>query len=541
MRRIRSGILALLPIVSFAAFPALTLLAQNPEEARPEMLAHPVAFLSALGILVWLFIAAITKKPKAAAVIVSVLLLLSFSFQHLADAFRLPIGKDLSFVVWCIGLFGASWLAMHSRFGKLAFQVILGMGLVLVLMSGIRVIWQQLNKDHRAVNPFDLHLVVPPTSKAAENLPDVYFLIFDRYANEPNLQRYVGLDNTPFLDALTERGFQVDPTSRSNYPITLLSLASTLNFDFHNDLVEQYGTGNAPAEPLYEKLGQSAVARAFQSQGYQYIHVGSWWTPTRTSPIADINLTLTTVSDFSIMLYENSVFPFLTDRFHLSQFGFHDLFRRTVHAAQAKYQFSALEQIPKDPEPTFTFAHMLLPHRPYVFNADGTEVSISEGAKRGGIVNYRNQIQYANTRIVELVDRLIAASPEPPLIILQADEGPYPARYNDNGDEYSLSWSDATDEELRLKTGILNAWYLPEKYRAQGRIPHTPVNTFREVFRLLFGADLPWRPDTTYIYPDKRQPYRFIDVTDRMSTELPDCLIDDGCFSDQNPGVEADH
>ena len=46
-----------------------------------------------------------------------------------------------------------------------------------------------------------------------------------------------------------------------------------------------------------------------------------------------------------------------------------------------------------------------------------------------------------------------------------ADEGPYPKRYEGNpliqGPDPDFDWSTVTDEELRIKYGILHAMLLP--------------------------------------------------------------------------------
>ena len=41
-----------------------------------------------------------------------------------------------------------------------------------------------------------------------------------------------GHDNTPFLDALKQRGFHVVEDAHSNYPKTQMSLASSMNLDY---------------------------------------------------------------------------------------------------------------------------------------------------------------------------------------------------------------------------------------------------------------------------------------------------------------------
>ncbi len=83
------------------------------------------------------------------------------------------------------------------------------------------------------------------------------------------------------------------------------------------------------------------------------------------------------------------------------------------------------------------------------------------------------------------------------MILLQSDEGPFPADYAD--DEWGFEWQDATDAELEEKFGILFAMRVPgADLEAEGfHDAITPVNAFRIVFNARFGTDLPLLPDRT--------------------------------------------
>ncbi|MDH4209516.1 MAG: hypothetical protein OEV76_11625, partial [Anaerolineae bacterium] len=101
-----------------------------------------------------------------------------------------------------------------------------------------------------------------------------------------------------------------------------------------------------------------------------------------------------------------------------------------------------------------------------------------------------------------------------PIIILQADEGPYPERLLE--ENRGFNWDTATGAELRHKMGILNAYYLPGVDGSALYPTVTPVNSFRQVFNLYFGTSLELLPDINYAYEDFNYPYRFLDITDRI-------------------------
>jgi hypothetical protein len=74
----------------------------------------------------------------------------------------------------------------------------------------------------------------PATGEA----PHVFYVILDAYARHDVLAEHYGFDNTPFLEALRERGFYVAAGSESNYTMTSYSLTSSLNMSYIEDLRE---------------------------------------------------------------------------------------------------------------------------------------------------------------------------------------------------------------------------------------------------------------------------------------------------------------
>src|SRR5205823_6568027 len=95
--------------------------------------------------------------------------------------------------------------------------------------------------------------------------------------------------------------------------------------------------------------------------------IGSWWIPTASSPIADQNISYGGLSEFSTVLYKTTVLqPLKEDDFRLREWK------------RVQFQFAALAKIHTLKGPNFVFAHILIPHDPYVFAADGTYVSKDE-------------------------------------------------------------------------------------------------------------------------------------------------------------------
>ena len=110
-----------------------------------------------------------------------------------------------------------------------------------------------------------------------------------------------------------------------------------------------------------------------------------------------------------------------------------------------------------------------------------------------------------------------------PIIILQADEGPWPKAFIRDEIKYlgrdvtSVDWSNTSAEHLREKMGILNAIYFPDKSNIQFGEDSSPVNNFRLVLNEYFGTNLPLLEDRAFVFPTNADLYRFQDVTDKLS------------------------
>ncbi len=157
----------------------------------------------------------------------------------------------------------------------------------------------------------------------------------------------------------------------------------------------------------------------------------------------------------------------------------------------------------------------MIPHPPYTFASDGSFVTDEQDVGRRQAVAYGEQLTYLQTRIEALVDELLARpEAERPIIILQADEGPYPREYARNTIGYD--WATASTDELEIKFGILNAMYLPGDGSPSPSTTLSSVNTFRLIFDRYFDADLPLLPDRSYTSAGKFRPYDMTEITDRL-------------------------
>ncbi len=346
---------------------------------------------------------------------------------------------------------------------------------------------------------------------ATSQSPDIYYLIVDRYADIRTLDTLYDHDNSGFLDALRDRGFYVAERSRANYTTTGHSLASTLNLRHLTDLSETIGPNSSNAKPIYDLIQNNQVVRFLKARGYRYVHLGSWWEPTSKNFSADENFDAikrlpwpqVSLNEFEWLLVEKALPTRIFETLGSA--------KRRQQFIRVREKYARLAALERDGAPQFVFAHMLNPHNPYVFHDDGRYKTLVNENAMARERNYVEQVIYANDQMEILIDQLLKRSPQP-IIIIQADEGPYPSNFL--SDKKNFDWRQATDDELRQKFRIINAMYFPNG-NYQALYPGiTPVNTFPVIFNQYFGQEIPLLPDTVRSYHSYADLYSFIDVTE---------------------------
>ena len=506
-----------------AAFPVIFLFAANiREQLSLEPLLVPLGIVTAMALTALLGAVVLSSflgvAPARSALIASLLLLLALTYGHAWNLVGELAGLHrVLLVAWgVLAVAGIAVVALlrPAAIARLTTAVNVVAGILIVI--NLIPIGDLLLRTSSIVEPAtESPRAGQPASGAGR---DVWYLVFDRYAGSPALRELYGFDNAPFLDELRDRGFAVADGATANYLKTAHSLVSSLNMDVL-DAAALAREASTPDDwtPLYRRLQAShAVERFLHDRGYRYLHLGLRRGATYANDAADVTFLLGDTSEFSAVLADTTVLVALESILPEEVAIGTD----AVYPAQTLFQLDELERIAEAPGLNFVFAHLLLPHPPYVFNADGSRVTAEQRASRTDDELYLEQLRYANARILALLDRLQAGPPDTwPIVVLAADEGPFPPRYA--ADEAAFAWLDATPEELLRKFSILTAVSVPgvdagglEAAGFSDTI--TPLNLFRAVFNAAFDAGLPILPDRNWIFVDQRHLYDLVDVTDRV-------------------------
>lgn len=493
----------------FAVYPVLFFYSHNIKEITLDVIFLPLTVVLGICLVLW-FVLFFLKNKKG--IVLSLFFFMFFSYGHLA---KLLFGEEirLFFPIVYMSIFLALLVGIFRLKKDLnKFNSVLNIvSLFLVLISIFNIANYEL-KHRLRITPLEYEYTAElnreKTLDKEEDFPDIYYIIFDRYASSETLAEFFDFDNTVFEVEMEKRGFYMASRSRANYPYSYLSLASSLNYDYLDFIFDHAGK-SADKTIVYPLLKKSRAVQFLKSQGYKYYHFGAWWEPTRTNPLADetflhesFALPLFDLDEFSSKLIQTTLLDFFIKNFTSIKTESGGGGSRIVY-----YQFDQLEKIPHMAGPKFVFAHIFLTHPPYFFNKEGILLSHSTIKEMEEKELYLESVLFANKKILHLVDTLISDSARPPVIILQADEGPY-ARIVKSLEE----WKKA-DRMLRFRTGILNSYYLPQKNQTILHKEISPVNTFRIIFNLYFGTSFEILEDKTFISARFDNLYEFNNIT----------------------------
>lgn len=507
----------------FAAFSVFAPYAANLRETSFADVATSLVVVTATAALLFVVLGRMVGRygPRAALLASIVLAGTIFHFdvfswvnQHIGEAIPFTAAMPVTLLVMAVLVV----IVARTRSSLTLPNAILN-GVAFVLL--VTPLWQTASYELRRWQEKDPSATAGSTAAlggmisavaspaAAQKQPDIYYFIFDRYASNATLSREFGFDNGALTRFLEDKGFYVASESRANYLKTAPSLASTFNMDYINFLAHDKRAGHGDWHPVYDMLKDHKVGRFLKSEGYRFIQIGSWWNPTEHNSFADESYSFG-FTEFVWLYMRRTLIPPLLEAIAPHSALAQSLAWDGGQCRRVPMQFEKVKAIGERPEPTFTFVHVLLPHEPFVFDKDGhcqtAKWSWTVGVRPG----YVGQVRYANHLIEDTVTSLLSHDGPKPIIILQADEGPFPERYRLS----NRSWETATKAELQMKMGILNAYYFPDgDYRDLYR-SITSVNTFRVVFNKYFGTRLDLLPDRIYAFPDVFRIYDFYDITD---------------------------
>lgn len=332
---------------------------------------------------------------------------------------------------------------------------------------------------------------------------DIYLIILDTYARRDVLHDVLGHDNGPFEDSLRALGFTIPAWTRSNYQETIVSLPSIFNLGHVDTFLADGANEDDDTLPLY-LMQHNRAGRFARARGYRYLFFPSpWWRGTQTNAEADEVFrgwrgwhpgSLLARTELRRVIWRQTALRWLVPG------------NAAGDPAHIFATFDGLADVASRPELTFTVAHFLVPHLPYVLDGDCRRIDTAWAlaADERERAAYVAQLTCVNTLLLELVHELLRRSEVTPVVLLQGDHG---TAFLNPRDRPPI-----TRAQLIERSGAFGAYLLPGGGDRLMSDSVSAVNVLRHVFHHYLGADLDPLPNDFY-YADRLRAFDFTRYT----------------------------
>jgi len=503
----------------FSVYPIIHLYAVNMVFVPASAIFRSLEISIGITLFFLLAFFLILKNISKAGLLCSLLLAMFYSFGHITNAL-LQMGHSLP-----VSMLAYTWLALFLiilffavrqstparltlllniiSIGLLAFPLF---SIIATRLSSRPEVIQQA-RDRLAEIRGQAQAEASLLQAADKTLPDIYMIVLDSYERADVLNEYYGYDNSEFIRALEERGFYVASQSHSNFLNTTYSLNTSLNLVYFNDFPDTL------MQNARLNLQTNYVSDFLRTRGYQIIVFDSG-TGDSNNQYSDVFVTPPPPSAGQARLINSFEELLIRTTLGLTLLKSDDQASTLNNAGEVlvssvnnvlasgrerlAHTFTHLPDYAADDQPQFLFAHIYSPHIPFLFGPNGEPLTYQnnmsmywyEPAQEDYIEQYGYQIDALNPMILATIDRILAQSTVPPVIILQSD----------HGDDHFLNWNAPTAQGIQIRSSILNAIYLPGGESSALYPTVTSVNTFRIILNQQFGTSYPLLADRIFFH-----------------------------------------
>lgn len=520
----------------FAVLVPLSIYLNNQDQLRLADVIATCGLAIGISAVIFSVLLFLSRNINKSAVLTSVLALLLFSFGQVRLVLRTSLSKTgpnnlpnllvdslaartVWVMIWILFLTVVVYLTIKSKSKFSVFNSAMNAiaATALIFSVGQFLLQSDTNASKRDVESFIDHWIgaenqvegeQSPGNSFSRKSPDIYYIILDGYARSDVLLERYQVDNRNLIESLQDLGFYVAQNSYANYAWTELSISSSLNFTYLDAIQEKYGPEYRDTYPLQMMVEQNRLAQFVKQFGYQLVAFeDEYWITNIGSADRYMTSHLWNINAFQLEIYNSTPLPVISDIFSLKN-------PYDSHRERVNFILDQLPDLPKESGPKLVFAHILAPHPPFVFTADGSSVEpdyeysmvdgsafLQRASAEEYYFGYREQAQYLSNRLQEVVARILESSAEPPIILIQSDHGP----------GLGLDWYSLEETDVWERFAILNAYYFPEQDYADLYQDISPVNSFRVILNQFFSTDLPILGDR-FFYTTEDRPFDFFEI-----------------------------
>ncbi len=474
-------------------FPILSLYNVNRNFVSLSEILVPLFLSFLVSFIFYLFFSNLFRESEKGAILTTFIFMLFFSFnpleQKLSSVFSdnfLPLTLTFSLLF----VFALLAFLVFSRINLLSTNKFLNyFSLVVFIIPAFSIMFFEI-QSLTGQGIIDENIPLINIDSEQSDKPDIYYFILDGYARGDILEKYYGYNNSEFLNSIENRGFSVLDGATSNYSETKYSLSSSLNMQYHGKGdIEKILNNNK--DYFYSNINNSKVDRYLKNIGYKTVGGTTTWIGNEHRK-TDIYLgTKQQQATFFTLLISNTPIGYFFEN-NINSLRISGIQRGFLKT------FEEVERIPDIKGPTFSYLHVLSPHFPHVFSADGrTRENVYVKNDRdedvlyaSNFVNlrrmypelykktYAGQLAFVNKTMIRAIDLIIEKN-DNSIIIIQSDHGPLSMFYPES----------LENSNLEERFSILSAVRLPPGYDIEFENDSSSVNTFRTLFNGLFGEE----------------------------------------------------
>jgi len=443
-------------------------------------------------------------KPslKISLIICSFIIAL-FNFDNiliLGEEIGLP-NKRYSAIIWISLTSLLMWAA--SRFARLSrawgIAVVAAAAMFIVPTAGF-IILKIAYSPGDEVGMSRQETSTSPSVKA-KNLRNIYLIVPDSYPRADVLQNIYGYDNSEFISALRKRGFKIAERSYANYYTTFLSMSSMFNLEYHDKVVRPKGLAAGILDQLgafgYSEtrheivtIGNSTFLNTLKSYGYTYFFSGVFH--------CDESMDYCYARSW-IFIPDNlsRLTPYELIRSVLRWKFDWDISIQNLLGTPLYLELPEVMDLRPEPEesPIYMYIHLMMPHAPYRFNADCSEIRetifIRDAFVPDAIPYFNGQVECLNKQIIDAVDTILTDDPNADIVI-QSDTGTILL------DSFHTPIAQWTKEQFEETYAILSAVKLKDPCMNGLYDSYTPINLARIMLSCVDGIERPMLPDISY-------------------------------------------
>lgn len=462
-----------------AVYPVLFLFSYNIAETPLNEIYVPLLLSIIVSLLIWAIVFAVTKDLLRSALIVAVIQLFLFNYGRIYDLFtsiNVSFAKHRYLIAIMILITGyACYFIMFIKNKNTKGNLTLTLNIVtsaLIIINVVNISMFNINRVDKKHEVKEQSINLDISDKY--DRPDIYLIIPDEYASVNTMKEVYEYDNSEFIKDLEDKGFYI-ANGKSKYIGTSSSIPSILNMNY----LEQGSSSisDSKVQKYLESIGYKttwfgieayydSIWKIKASQYYNFYHNGM-------------------ISEFEKVLIETTfIRPFY--EYNLNK-QYLDIYRSAINKSLSTFSSTI-----NDPGPKLVILHLMSPHEPFIFDANGGEVSFDNRFNWNDKKYYRDQYIYITKRLTNLTNELISKTKGNAIILIQSDHGP---RGGITENDSVTNW-DIVPEGYRHE--VFQAYYLPNNGASVMYKEISPVNLFRVIFDYYFKTKLGKLEDYKY-------------------------------------------